>query len=752
MKNYMKKIIVGFFALAFLATGNSAFASGWNNYPSDCPTPLTIGNYTTGDGIQNGSNGCWTKTSISANQGETINIAVYYDNTNGSSAANSVIHLTQSPAGSMSSAHSTYTFSGSLTSSVGPLNLSQVTANLTSAQTLTFGQAKWFKAGSNSGISLPNGQTGYEAFNGGLSLGTIANGDWGTVLFSFSVGSGGSTPVNNCTISNFTINGSSSTTISEGGSANLVWNTENCTSVNVSGPNFNSTNHDGNQTVYPNNSGSYTITAYGNNGSAPSRTVYVNVNNQTYDNCTISNFTINGSSSTTISEGESVRLVWNTNDCTSVDVSGPNFSSTSLDGNRTTYPDYSGTYRITAHGNNGSAPSRTVYVNVDEDNQPVYNCTISSFYASPNTITSGQPVTLTWNTNNCTSVSISGIGSNLPLSYSQTVYPAYTTTYTLNAYGQNGNPSRTVQVNVNPTVVVPPPVYNACAVTTVATNVTRNSATLNGLITNSSGGSSYFEYGTSVNLGSRTVARSVNGSFNEVVTGLSSDTIYFFRAVSTCGGATSYGKIEIFNTLGTVVERPVIIQGTTVVGTQSPIMLKIENRYQYIGLGDIVDYTVTYKNIGKTILRKPVLQVVVPKGITLTNASRGTYSTDTNTLTVPLEDLLPNVEGIVYLQGRVDAIQVGTAQIVTTAILVYTSPNGAQENAIAYVLNNPRDINPNLLGASAFFGNFLGMSLIGWLILIILILLIVLIVRSYYRRSAVHVTTPSGSTTTTTHY
>jgi hypothetical protein len=32
------------------------------------------------------------------------------------------------------------------------------------------------------------------------------------------------------------------------------------------------------------------------------------------------------------------------------------------------------------------------------------------------------------------------------------------------------------------------------------------------------------------------------------------------------------------------------------------------------------------------------------------------------------------------------------AQIVTTAILIYTNPNGAQENAMAYTLNNPRFI------------------------------------------------------------
>ena len=183
-------------------------------------------------------------------------------------------------------------------------------------------------------------------------------------------------------------------------------------------------------------------------------------------------------------------------------------------------------------------------------------------------------------------------------------------------------------------------------------------------------------------------------------------------------------------------------------------MLKIENRYQNIGIGDTVDYTVTYKNIGKSKLTKPVLQVIVPKGITLTNSSAGTYQVDTNTLTVPLMDLNPGDEGVVYLQGRVDSIDSNTAQIVTTAILVYTSPNGAQENAIAYVLNTPKDTG-NVLGASAFWAGFWNMGLIGWLLLLILILLIVLLTRKYSgNKSVVHKTSPTGSshTTTTTNY
>jgi uncharacterized repeat protein (TIGR01451 family) len=167
-------------------------------------------------------------------------------------------------------------------------------------------------------------------------------------------------------------------------------------------------------------------------------------------------------------------------------------------------------------------------------------------------------------------------------------------------------------------------------------------------------------------------------------------------------------------------------------------MLRIENKYQAIGAGDVIDYTVYYKNIGNSLLTNPVLQIVLPGGVVLTNSSRGTYSADSNTLSIPLENLAPGAEGVIYLQGWVSFLTTGYAQIVTTAILVYTTPNGAQENAIAYVLNNPKLGGNNLLGASAFFGgNFLGIGLIGWLLLLILILLIVLASRSYRNKTTV---------------
>ena len=449
-------------------------------------------------------------------------------------------------------------------------------------------------------------------------------------------------------------------------------------------------------------------------------------------------FTANGSTSTTIQSGNAVILNWGTsgNNC-SVNVTGPNFNSSSQNGPQTIYPTSSGTYTLNMYGSTSGTQTQTVYVNVNSYQNNYNNCAVSYFTASPTSVNYGGASTLSWSTNNCNSVSISNIGS--VNSYgSQIVYPTYTTTYVLTAYGSNGNyysGNQTQSVTVSVNNYVPPvtPIYNICAVTGVATNVSQSSVTLNGIISNPTAYSSstYFEYGRTVSLGSQTVARIANASsFSEVLTGLSPNTIYYYRLVSNCGNGTSQGSIEIFQTASNQTSTnttTIIRQGTTVIGTESPIMLKIENRYQSFKVGDSVDYTITYKNISSRTLTHPILQVILPKGVTYLNSSRGTYVSDTYTLTVSLEDLVPNVEGVVYVQGRVDSIDSGNAQIVTTALLVYTARNGAQENAMAYVLNNPVGSVGFGLGAAALCGGMFGMGIIGWLIILILVLLAILL-------------------------
>jgi len=172
-------------------------------------------------------------------------------------------------------------------------------------------------------------------------------------------------------------------------------------------------------------------------------------------------------------------------------------------------------------------------------------------------------------------------------------------------------------------------------------------------------------------------------------------------------------------------------------------MLTIENRYQGICNGNIVDYTVTYKNIGKNKLTNPMIQVVLPGGIDFVNSSVGTYDQATRTLSFPIDDLNSGDEGEIYVQGRVNSKTIDSDDIVTTAVLIYTNPNKTQENAIAYWVNNPGNCN-SLLGASAFWSGWSFGGILWWLLIIIIILLAILIARTYRKRTYTSTTTTSS--------
>lgn len=730
MKKNIKKIIIAFLGLVLFFTGSSVLASGpFNGQSGDCPS-MGIGVYP--NNIQRDSYGCWTATNVSANAGDTVNVSLWYHNNTSSTLTNVKASLSQSSTGPATN----YTFSGNMYSSQGNTPLGSVSLNLSSSQTLTYQSAHWMadKQAIDNDIdtALLNMGNGVQA-----NLGSVPPGwnDYGQIIVVFKVGNTNNN-LTNCTISNFTANGSTSTSINQGNSVNLNWNTNGCTSAEISY--VGSVNTSGSTTVYPNSNRTYVLTAYGSSGSSQTRSVYVDVNNNNYndDNCEIEEFTINNSTSTVyVDEGDDVNIVWETRDCSSVEVEGPDFDSNHKNGDEDFEVERSGTYRIRAYDSDGSYETESIRVRIDENDDD--QCKIIDFYSSSTSVNSGQAVTVIWDTENCDYVTISNIGSHLPPSYSRVIYPTSTKTYDLKAYGEGNDPEEDLRIFVNnyipPTIVTP--VYNSCAVTTLATNVGTSSATLNGLV-NGSSSNTYFQYGTTVSMNSRTTSRSLNSgsNFSETISGLSPNTIYFYRLVSDCGGGTSYGSIEIFRTNKIATNSVVtttVVQGTTVVGTSSPIMLKIENRYKSIRVRDDIFYTITYKNIGSKKLSNSLLQVVLPDGITFIRASDGTYVRNEKTLSLDLGDLDAGESGIVYLDARVDSLSRENAQIVTTALLIYTSPKGAQENAIAYVLNNP-DFGNNNLTASAFFAGGCGMNLIGWLLLIIVILLIILIVRRYF--------------------
>jgi hypothetical protein len=239
-------------------------------------------------------------------------------------------------------------------------------------------------------------------------------------------------------------------------------------------------------------------------------------------NCNIERFEADP---TSILSGSSSELSWETSNCTSAHISGSNGFYYNVPSNKVgqgftnVYPNYTTTYTLYAYGANNSQDTQSVTVTVNQ----IQNCTINSFNANPTSITSGGSSTLSWSTSNCNSVTISNLGYNVPNSGSQQVYPTYTTTYTLTAYGNNGfqiSQSVTVSVNqiqnciisnfnVNPTSINIGQSVNISWSTNNCTSVSVSGPNFNSTSLNNSGQNIYPQ-----NSGTYTInAQGFNGSY-----------------------------------------------------------------------------------------------------------------------------------------------------------------------------------------------------------------------------------------------
>jgi len=161
------------------------------------------------------------------------------------------------------------------------------------------------------------------------------------------------------------------------------------------------------------------------------------------------------SSSTNINLGESVTLTWTSTNATSVYYT--NFGTTSVNGSLVVSPTQSTDYTIVVA--NASDDRSTATMRVDVGTTAAYPV-INSFIANPNSTTSGQTASLSWDVSNpgsgALTVSLNGgVFTNQsvqPIS-SASASPLATTTYTLTASNSSGSTSRQVTVTIVAVVV-----------------------------------------------------------------------------------------------------------------------------------------------------------------------------------------------------------------------------------------------------------------------------------------------------------
>jgi hypothetical protein len=224
--------------------------------------------------------------------------------------------------------------------------------------------------------------------------------------------------------------------IAPGGSSTLSWATNGATTVSIS-PGIGNVPVNGSTTVSPTSTTTYTLTASSADGKSVTAPVTVTVASGS-----VPQIVVFVATPQTIDAGQSTKLCWQVTGATSIQIDPGVGSNLNANDCATVSPTVTTTYTLTATNATGQIQGN-VTVNVGA-------VRILSFNANPPTSTAaGNPVVLSWTTQNATSVVL--IGSeispqNLNPNGQFTVTPITNSTYTLTAYGPGG---QTVSVTIS---------------------------------------------------------------------------------------------------------------------------------------------------------------------------------------------------------------------------------------------------------------------------------------------------------------
>jgi len=551
------------------------------------------------------------------------------------------------------------------------------------------------------------------------------------------------------------------TSLSYNGSTTVRWSSSNATSCSASGGSNgwsglrNTTGTFFTGQLTSTRTFSIACTNSNSNSAFGSVTVFVN-NNNSGSNPTV---TISADNRN-IDSGDSTTIRWSSSNATYCDASG---GTNSWSGTRGTSGSFrtgsltsDRTYSITCTNNAGNSGTDSVTVRVSNTrNNGNVNVNLR---ADRTNLSYNESTTIRWDSDDADSCRASG-GSNgwsgrrnLNGSF-YTGALTSTTTYRMVCENFDDNDSEsdsiTIYVNNSNNNNNQNQFDNApTAVTTSAINIGSNSAQLNSLIFNSPSVSSnsWFEWGSTINLGNNTNQRSVGTSASVVntdtITGLVAGRTYYYRAAAENPYGRSYGATLSFTTPQTTFIPPTpttVVRNTTTVinngGTSQPLVtLTMNGGIDTIGPNERRTYQVEWENISSQTLRKVVLRIILPQTMVFESTNKGSFSSGENTLTLDIDTLSPRENGSLFLTAHTkDFIQTGEL-IVVVANMVYTNQAGVQEDALAYATHHGVQ-NGSVLGASAFGSGFLPTSLFGWLFLIILLLILILLSKYLYNQS-----------------
>jgi len=226
--------------------------------------------------------------------------------------------------------------------------------------------------------------------------------------------------------------------IQPGQQTTLSWTTTGASSVSISGVGAVSPN--GSTTVSPAQTTTYTLTATSSDGKSVTAPIDVTVSASSVPQVVV--FVANPA---TIDAGQSTQLCWQVAGATSIKILPDVGSNLNANDCAAVHPNATTTYTLTATNATGQIQAN-VTVNVG-------SVRITSFTANPVTSTAaGNPVVLSWTTQNASSVVLIGseLGpQSLDVNGTFTVNPITNSVYTLTAYGPGGQTvSTTISVFV----------------------------------------------------------------------------------------------------------------------------------------------------------------------------------------------------------------------------------------------------------------------------------------------------------------
>lgn len=677
---YFKSIFIAFVLVFGFALTNNVAQAGWNenNPGTDC---ISVGIMVTNqNGTQSGCNQYTTSTNAGLN--DLVNVQVYFRNTTANQTAQNTVGTITHVRNSATS----YSFTGSLTSSIGGISPRTVNLTIPGNSRLVFTGAKVYQRNGPGTSPVVTQQVTSTSALQNVSIGSVpgytscatgANSDafcyQGVLVASYRV-------ERDSVTSNYAC--------SDG--------------IDNDGDGY---------TDYPSDIGCY---------SSTDDSEYNDNNNQSV--CRIDTFY---PSNSTVSNGSTVVLYWQTTNCTTLTIDGINYP---VDGSGVFGPLYGGRTYVLYASNNYNSVSESEYVGIYNNNPTTYACN-------------------------------DGIDND------NDGYTDYQNDP--GCYGSTDNDEYNY-------------VAQAPTVTTISpSNLTSTSGQINGSALNLAGGTSqvYFEWGTSAsNLANTTSSYNTTSTstvtFWDTIYGLSTGTTYYYRAVLKTNNGTIYrGDVKEFRLVGVVnpptvvIDNPPIIRNvTTVVSAPAQpaqglvvglgtnlvqlryindqfvntnnsfgVVSTINNSAQNVCVADIAKFVVEYKNISNIVLTNAILHIDIPKDVEFRSSAAGVYNKADNTITVNVGTLNPEQSGTVSFDGVVLDSAANRDLLVVPATLSFENPNnGARETAVAYGLATTQNcIRNNNLAGFAFGSGFFPNTLIGWLILVLVLLTLVYIIRRW---------------------